>query len=220
MWEGKEGSGGREAESDFFFFLVYGCTPEVQIFYLCLLEATTTLTYVVRDDCCVLMPCCLFTCSRTQGIPGTFQMLMDNLCFKGLDKAEPGQRKVYRWGFTDCWETEQDSQQDLWEECECVVKVLCKWNEDWSTCRGLQERKGHHANKHSDRWAFSLLCVYQPPRPSKCVHLVPGMSGKKRDPLLCFCITSQSLISSELLTPDTALGCFPLCLSMRGVAAV
>lgn len=78
-------------------------------FSTCLLEATTILTYVVRDDCCVLglmydvlMPCCLFTCSRTQDIPGTFQMLMDNLCFKGLDKAEPGQRKVYRWGFTDC----------------------------------------------------------------------------------------------------------------------
>lgn len=50
--------------------------------------------------------------------------------------------------------------------------------------------------------------------------LVPGVSGKKRDPLLCFCITSQSLVSLELLTPDLSLGCFPLYLSLRDVTAV
>lgn len=43
--------------------------------------------------------------------------------------------------------------------------------------------------------------------------LVPGVSGKKRDPLLCFCITSQSLVSLEHLTPDPSLGLFPLYLS-------
>lgn len=50
--------------------------------------------------------------------------------------------------------------------------------------------------------------------------LVPGVSGKKRDPLLSFCITSQSLVSLELLTPDLSLGCFPLYLSLRDVMAV
>lgn len=50
--------------------------------------------------------------------------------------------------------------------------------------------------------------------------LVPGVSGKKRDPLLCFCITSQSLVSLELPTPDPSLGCFPLYLSLRDVTAV
>lgn len=33
-----------------------------------------------------------------------------------------------------------------------------------------------------------------------CV-LVPGVSGKKRDPLLCFCFTSQSL--GQFRAPDT-----------------
>jgi len=50
--------------------------------------------------------------------------------------------------------------------------------------------------------------------------LVPGVSGKKRDPLLCFCITSQSLVSLELLTPDLSLGCSPLYLSLHDVMAV
>lgn len=49
---------------------------------------------------------------------------------------------------------------------------------------------------------------------------VPGVSGKKRDPLLCFCITSQSLVSLELATPDLSLGCFPLRLSLHDVTAV
>lgn len=49
---------------------------------------------------------------------------------------------------------------------------------------------------------------------------VPGVSGKKRGPLLCFCITSQSLVSLELLTPDRSLGCFPLHLSLHDVMAV
>lgn len=52
-----------------------------------------------------------------------------------------------------------------------------------------------------------------------CV-LVPDVSGKKRDPLLCFCITSQSLVSLALLTPDPSLGHFPLYLSLRDVTAV
>lgn len=50
--------------------------------------------------------------------------------------------------------------------------------------------------------------------------LVPCVSGKKRDPLLCFCITSQSLVSLELLTLGLSLGRFPLYLSLHDVMAV
>lgn len=50
--------------------------------------------------------------------------------------------------------------------------------------------------------------------------LVPSVPGKKRDPLLSFCITSQSLVSLEPLTPDLSLGRFPLYLSLRDVMAV
>lgn len=52
-----------------------------------------------------------------------------------------------------------------------------------------------------------------------CILLL-GVSRKKRDPLLCFSITSQSLVSSELLTSDPSLGYFLLHLSTHDMMAV
>lgn len=52
-----------------------------------------------------------------------------------------------------------------------------------------------------------------------CILLL-GVSRKKRDPLLCFSIASQSLVSSELLTSDPSLGYFLLHLSTHDMMAV
>lgn len=99
----------------------------------------------------------------------------------------------------------------------------------WQRCRW-----GGEEGMFSVLWEKWVPCkqVFWPPSLLSVLHLsghlglvnvcslLPGVSGKKRDPLLCFCIKSQPLVSSELSTPDLSWMLSSKYLSLCSVMAV
>lgn len=121
----------------------------------------------------------LFTLSRTQDIPGTSQMQMDNLYFQ-YSTSQRQARRRYIGGNSQIAEIQNkiERSQGPWEEYEWVAN-MCRWSEK-DTFKGLHERSGHHATECSHCWGFSPVCLYQPARPSKLVHFAPWCVWKEK----------------------------------------
>lgn len=107
---------------------------------------------------------------------------MDNLCSKDFTNLWEAKGKLIGRNLQVRTEKQNKTHrtQSSWEECEIVAKVLCRWGWEEDTCSGLRGRNGHHADKRSDCWAFCLFCIYQPSRPSKCVHFGPLCVWKEK----------------------------------------
>lgn len=100
---------------------------------------------------------CLFICSRTWGISGTFQVLTDNFCSKDFTNQR-GQRKVNGREFSTEKQNEIHRMQGPWEECKCVAEVQVRWGGgylQWSP--GKKQALGVSGKKR-DPCALLLHC--------------------------------------------------------------